>query len=340
MLVRNFILSLLISLRPPINTISLLPFSQSKKNTDEAPGTNNNSHTDIENTKNITNDEWNSVDNIDAKRSRNRERIKSSVDWSAHGRNPKHSRTKTTTPTITIHKDIQEEDYIENGSKNSDRGDRTGRFGETPNNKKTISVSKYRDQEESDSEESLEEEDYITRDSKKPHVENYQSLRKITLRLSTVKEETFEEGMTSLIMNQDPIIHSRSFTSGQHKTRKSNQGLLSLGLLKNKTDLMDRGERSPPNSRARMLFSRDRTESHDGTETENTKTIFKPEIVIEDKLEQSFEGNFEFPLETRQPILQVQPLKMESSVIDSFCCRWNNSPRGKRIRHSESCNIF
>jgi len=306
-------------------------------------------HSDIENTKNMTGEDLISAENIDAKRNRNRERIRSSVDWSAHGnaRNPRQARNKKDTPSITLPNQVSAEEFLGYDQKNPDSGDRTGRFGETPNFRKTQETAKKIRDDSSDSSESLEEEDYVTRDSKKPHVVNYQSLRKLTVRLSTVKEETFEEGMTSLVMFQDPFHHSKSFSS-PYKNRKSNQGLLSLGLLKNKTGtgfLEGTGDRSPNNSRQRMLFSRDRTESMDGTETENTKTLFKPEIVIEDKSEQSFEGKLEIIPDPRHqfqeiPQLDQHQLKMESRGIDAFCCKWNNSPRVKRIKHSESCNIF
>lgn len=197
-----------------------------------------------------------------------------------------------------------------------------------------VSGSKIKEEEVShddEDEDTLKEEegDFYEDEEKKPHVLRYQSLGKIQARLSTVKEETFEEGLTSIVMLPDQIF-SKSLSS--RVKSKSGVGLVSLVLLKNKSEMIEkRTSISPINGNIKMVSSREGTVSFDSPE--ETKVDIKPEPPLEYNL-----PPFDFPAYETPPELVIESKAAKSS---SFCCRLEQVEHGHRSRaNNESCNIF
>ena len=321
-----------------MNTLGKLPYTQSKKYTDDLSGTQNNLD-QSDDTKLGVSDEGMTADTLEMKRERgqrNRGRVKSNIETPS-SRGSRKAKRDQSYPAPETKEEIPEQhgESLPSFGMKTDRGDRTGRFGGgNASSRKTSKIKEEEFYNENDEDEDTlkeEEGDFYEDEEKKPHVLRYQSLGRIQARLSTVKEETFEEGLTSIVMFPDQIGLSKSL-SGRVKS-KSGVGLVSLVLLKNKSEMIEkRTSISPINGNLKMVSSREGTVSFDSPE--ETKVEIKPEPPIEYHLPPLDYTAYETP-----PELVIESKSTKSS---SFCCRLEQVEHGSdaRANNNESCNIF
>jgi len=167
---------------------------------------------------------------------------------------------------------------------------------------------------------SEEEEKEEWEEGQKVHVSSYQSLRKYS-HLSTVKEETYEEGLTSL-MSQG--------TNGRKTKAKSKRSLMSSVLLRNASEKLEKiatytGAQSGSNSGS-GTGSNNTASNHSKLKLGLSRAAFTDSIDMRSELGSE-----------------------ERRTNNAVCCRWpgfggpmstNASTNSSKSRHNESCNIF
>jgi len=181
-----------------------------------------------------------------------------------------------------------------------------------------VGYEEYEDVEEALSEEEEKEE---WEEGQKVHVSSYQSLRKYS-HLSTVKEETYEEGLTSL-MSQG--------TNGRKTKAKSKRSLMSSVLLRNASEKLEKiatytGAQSGSNSGS-GTGSNNTASQHSKLKLGLSRAAFTDSIDMRSEL-----GSEE-----------------RRTSTTAVCCRWpgfggtmstNTSTGSAKSRQNESCNIF
>jgi len=179
----------------------------------------------------------------------------------------------------------------------------------------------YRDEEYED-EEGLEEEEEKEEweEGKRVNVSSYQSIRKYSQysHLSTVKEETYEEGLTSL-MSQG--------TNGRKTNKaKSKRSLMSSVLLRNASEKLEKyGTYTGPQSNTNSGPSSGQGSGHSKLKLGLSRAGFTDSLDIRSEMGSE-----------------------ERYANASVCCRWPGfgspattmSSQGSHNRNNQSCNMF
>lgn len=280
-------------LRPPVNTMNKAPYSPQKKTYEETLFTREPDFPEL--SKNfLDSNAWTTLDNVETRKRRStRSGFSKGTDILSHSQTKSSQNDpwgdERTTRTRTTSKAERSKRAIESYDLEEEDGEQSDDDGSSP----VANEGEYKEQEGID----------FYDECQKPHVSTFHSLRKYTMRLSTIREETFEEQPTSMIQDATTLKDLNKLRSKQ-KSRK----LMSQVLVRQASEKF--GIVSPR--------SKPRTFGSKGLNSN------------------SFDHG-----ESASAIAYQSELNLEGKINSPTCCKWDMSAYGdRRVNQSESCSMF